>query len=76
MMDFKTGDVVQFTERHQWCGCIGIINEVKSCQEDVRYMVGIPIPSGDGVNTAYIFSMENKKEFEYVGRAVLMNSDL
>ena len=23
----KKGDVVQFTELHKWCGCLGIVTE-------------------------------------------------
>ena len=37
----KVGDVVQFNENHKWCGCLGIITEVKDCGDNgIRYMVG------------------------------------
>ena len=43
---FDVGDVVQFTEDHKWCGSLGIVDEVKRIDDDVRYMVGVPVPSG------------------------------
>lgn len=64
--------VVQFTENHKWCGCLGIITEVKKCGDDVRYMVGVPIPDR---GTAYIFTMRNAGEIEYIGDAVLVERD-
>lgn len=67
------GDVVQFTENHKWCGCLGIIEEVKHCADDVRYMIGVPMPSNDGkTSTAYIFSMESQHEFEGIGSAAMV----
>lgn len=65
----QKNDVVQFTENHKWCGCLGIIEEVKQCGDDVRYMVGVPIPQ-DG--TAYIFTMEKSNEIECIGKAVMV----
>lgn len=62
-------DVVQFNENHEWCGCLGIIEEVKDCGNDTRYMIGVPVPQR---GTAYIFSMGSKEEFEYIGRAVMV----
>ena len=38
---FSKGMVVQFTEKHKWAGCLGIITEVKESGADIRY---IPIP--------------------------------
>ena len=69
MRDFKLNDVVQFTENHKWCGCFGYIDEIKEYNDDVRYMIGVPIPDN---GTAFIFSMKSKNEFEYVGKAVLV----
>jgi len=69
---FNKNDVVQFTENHKWCGCLGIIEEIKECNEDIRYMIGVPIPQ-QGV--AYIFSMSTDNEFEYIGRAVMVTND-
>jgi len=71
MGNFKLDDVIQFTENHKWCGCFGYIDEIKEYDNDVRYMIGVPIPDG---GTAFIFSMESKNEFEYVGNAVLVPS--
>ena len=68
-MGFQKGDVVQFTEEHKWCGCFGFINEVKDCGDDIRFLIGVPIPQQ---GTAFIFSMWSKNEFEYVGKAVLL----
>lgn len=65
----KIGDVVQFNENHKWCGCLGIINEVKKCGNDVRYMVGVPAPMK---GTAFIFAMESENAIEYIGKAVLV----
>ena len=63
--------VVQFTENHKWCGCLGIIEEIKQCEDDVRYLIGVPVPQ-QGI--AYIFSMESKDEFEPIGMAVMTST--
>lgn len=68
----KIGDVVQFNENHKWCGCLGIIREVKDCGDDVRYMVGVPVPMK---GTAFIFAMESENVIEYIGKAVLVLKD-
>ena len=65
----KIGDVVQFNEKHKWCGSLGIINEIKNCGEDTRYMVGIPIPQQ---GTVFIFVMQSEKTIELIGRAILV----
>ena len=57
------GDVVQFNEKHKWCGCIGIITEVKQS----RIMVGVPVPEQ---GTAWVFC--KPEEVEYIGRAVVV----
>lgn len=61
-MNVKIDDVVQFNEKHKWCGSLGIVNEIRV----ERIMVGVPIPQ-QGV--AYIFCKED--ELEYIGNAVL-----
>lgn len=66
---FRENDVVQFNENHKWCGCLGIINEVKKCGNDVRYMVGVPAPMK---GTAFIFVMKSENSIEYIGKAVLV----
>lgn len=68
----KKNDVVQFNEKHKWCGSLGIIKEVKKCGDDVRYMVGVPMPQQ---GTACIFAMESANEIEYIGEAVLVEKD-
>lgn len=41
----EINDVIQFNQNHKWCGCFGIITEIKDCKENgIRYMVGVPIP--------------------------------
>lgn len=68
-MEFEVGDVVQFTEDHKWCGSLGIVEEIKELEGDVRYMIGVPAPEK---GTIYIFSLGSKEEFEYIGQAVMM----
>ena len=64
----RVGDVVQFNEKHKWCGSLGIITEVKECKDDIRYMVGVSIPQQ---GTAYIFVMLSENAIELIGKAVL-----
>jgi hypothetical protein len=71
MPKYSANMVVQFIEDHKWCGCLGIVDEVKELGNDVRYMVGVPIPEQ---GTAYIFSMESKNEFEYIGDAIMVSA--
>lgn len=63
--------VVQFTENHKWCGCLGVIEEVTKCGDDVRYMIGIPIPLQ---GTAFVFAMKSKNEIEYIGEAAFIRN--
>ena len=67
----KNGDVIQFNEKHKWCGYLGMIIEVKNYADDIRYMIGVPIPEK---GTAYIFSMKSANEIEIIGRAVLVEA--
>lgn len=66
------GAVVQFNENHEWCGSLGIIDEVKQCKDCIRYMVGVPVPM-EGM--AYIFVTDKENAIEYVGEALLMIRD-
>ena len=59
-------DVVQFNEKHKWCGCLGIVHEIKKCDDDYRIMVGVPVPQQ---GTAYIYVMDSEDVIEVVGRA-------
>ena len=71
----EVGDVVQFNERHKWCGSLGIVTEVKDYAEEppmIRYMVGVPCPQQ---GTAYIFVMASEMAIEYVGKAIFMAKD-
>lgn len=63
------GDVVQFNENSDWCGVLGIIREVKVLKDDIRYMVGVPIPQQ---GTAFIFVMDSDDEVEFIGKANLV----
>ena len=65
-MQIQKNDVVQFTEAHKWCGCLGIVNEVKKN----RIMVGVPVPQQ---GTAYIF--DDGSNIEYIGKAVMVGDD-
>lgn len=66
------GAVVQFNENHKWCGSLGIINKVKICKDDIRYMVGVPMPMQ---GTAFIFVMQSENAIEYIGKAVMILKD-
>ncbi len=63
-------DVVQFTERHKWAGCLGIITEDKGFEHPRRYMVGVPVPLQ---GTAYIF--DDGSNIERIGKAVLVERE-
>lgn len=65
-MKHKKHDVVQFNEKHKWCGCIGFVTEVKP----YRIMVGVQIPL-QGI--AYIFAQPD--EIEYIGKMILVPSE-
>lgn len=63
----KVNDVVQFTENHKWCGCLGIIEEDRGEGHPRRYLVGVPIPAS---GTAYIF--DDGTSVERIGKAVMV----
>lgn len=74
----QVGDVVQFNENHKWCGCLGIIYEIKEIHNnsfktegnnDFRYMVGVPAPMQ---GTAYIFVLASEIAIERIGEARLV----
>ena len=74
----NVGDVVQFNENHEWCGCLGIIEEKKMIHNeklsgeglnDARYMIGVPIPQE---GTAYIYVLESEETIEYVGKTLFV----
>ena len=65
----KKNDVVQFNENHKWTGCLGIVNEIKKCGNDTRYMVGIPVPQQ---GAAYIFVMGSDNAIEVIGKAIFV----
>ena len=65
----KVTDVVQFNEKHKWCGSLGIIYEIKKCGNDTRYMIGVSIPNQ---GTAFIYVMESEDAIYYIGRAVMI----
>ena len=70
MSKFQINNVVQFTENHKWCGCFGFVDEIKECGDDIRYMIGVPIPEQ---GTAFIFSMESENDFKYIGTPVMVS---
>lgn len=67
MEGLKINDVIQFTENHKWCGCLGIIEEVKEGLVNNKYLIGVPMPER---GTAYIF--DNGSNIEYIGQALLI----
>ena len=62
-------EVVQFNENHKWCGCFGIIDEIKDVSNDVRYMVGVPTPLK---GTAYIFVLKSENAIEKIGKTIMV----
>lgn len=68
-MMIKLNDVVQFNEKHEWRGCLGIVTEVKPCRDDVRYMVEVLVPE-QGATFMYVMKSENV--IEYIGKALLI----
>ncbi|MBR4260644.1 MAG: hypothetical protein IKQ33_01655 [Clostridia bacterium] len=66
----KVNDVVQFNENHKWCGCLGIVTEVKDCGKNgIRYQVVVEIPQE---GSAYIFVMSTENALELIGTAVMV----
>lgn len=65
----RINDVIQFNENHKWRGCLGIINDIKICGDDIRYTVGVPAPME---GTAFIFVMRSENAIELVGQAILV----
>ena len=64
MIDINS--VVQFTENHKWCGCLGIIEEDRGEGHPRRYLVGVPIPDS---GTAFIY--DDGSSIERIGKAVM-----
>ena len=64
----KYGDVVQFNEKHKWCGCLGFVSDTNT---NNRVLVGVPMPKR---GIAYIFA--DQDELEWVGKAALMPDNL
>ena len=71
-MLIQKNDVVQFNERHKWCGSLGIVTKITETDKDVMYMIGVPIPQ-QGI--AYIRVLDSENAVEYIGRAVLTDSE-
>ena len=59
--------VVQFTENHKWCGCLGIVVEDRGQGHPRRFMIAIPVPEK---GTAYIF--DDGEHIEDIGPAVMV----
>lgn len=57
------GDVIQFNEKHQWNGALGIIDEV----DDTTCLIKMTTPSGAEMRTFYIRVSYDK--IEYIGAA-------
>ena len=55
MRELQKNDVVQFNEKHKWCGCLGIVDSIKEFPDmRKRITVGVPVPEK---GTAYIFAV-------------------
>lgn len=67
-VDKMINDVIQFNENHKWRGCLGIITEKKEIQDDIRYMIAVPMPQQ---GTAFIYVLQSEFAMECIGRAVL-----
>ncbi len=72
VQEFQKYDVVQFNENHKWCGSLGIITRVKEADNDTLYTIAVPIPQ-QGI--AYIRVLDSENAVEYIGRAVLTDSE-
>lgn len=73
-MKIKKNDVVQFTEKHKWCGCLGIVSEVKESVSSRRFLIGVPMPNNQGeCQVAYIF--DDGTNIERIGASVLAFGD-
>lgn len=68
----QKNDVVQFNERHKWCGSLGIVTKITEADNDTLYMIGVPIPQ-QGI--AYIRVLNSEDAVEYIGHAVLTDSE-
>ena len=71
-MLIQKNDVVQFNEKHKWCGSLGIVTEINDTNSGALYMIGVPIPQ-QGI--AYIRVLDSENAVEYIGRAVLTDSE-
>lgn len=67
-MSISKGDVVQFTEKHKWSGCLGIVTDIRRTG---TYTVAVEIPEH---GTAYIFAGPN--DIEYIGPAHLVPAEV
>ncbi len=77
------GDVIQFNDKHKWCGSFGIINNIKIVnitneqdeviRTDKRYLIEVPIPK-EGI--AYIYVMESEEVIEYIGKAIYVLKEI
>lgn len=72
MAEIQKDDVVQFNENHKWCGSLGIVTRIKKIEGDILYMIAVPIPES---GIAYIRVLDSENAVEYIGRAVLTDSE-
>lgn len=66
----RVNSVVQFTENHKWCGCLGIIEEDKGEGHPRRYLIGVPIPDS---GTAFIY--DDGSSIERIGKTVMIRDE-
>ena len=72
MAIIQKNDVVQFNERHKWCGSLGIVTKITETDKGSMYMIAVPIPE---TGIAYIRVLDSENAVEYIGRAVLTDSE-
>lgn len=72
MAEIQKHDVVQFNENHKWCGSLGIVTKITETDKDILYMIAVPIPES---GIAYIRVLDSENALEYIGRAVLTDSE-
>lgn len=86
MSKFVKGEIVQFTYKHKWYGCLGIVYEVKQKGERIQYLIGVALPQNDNipdkkgnylnVQSAFTFCWEDDDELAEVLVEIDRNKDL
>ena len=62
----KVNNVVQFKERHELAGCLGVIADIKDMDGSVQYLIKITIPFQQSMDV-----YAKHEDFEYIGDSVV-----